>query len=64
VRLGGASEAIKEAAGGHAPPPFIDLPDPRGAARDELGEAAVAAAWDEGRAMTLEQAIAYSREEN
>jgi len=64
VRLGGASEAIKEAAGGHAPPPFIDLPDPREAARDELGDAAVAAAWDEGRAMTLEQAIAYSREEN
>jgi predicted ATPase/class 3 adenylate cyclase len=63
VRLGGASEAIKDAAGGHAPPPFIDLPDPRDAARDALGEEAVAAAWDEGRAMTLDQALAYAREE-
>lgn len=64
VRLGGASEAIKEAAGGHAPPPFIDLPDPREAARDELGAAAIAAAWEEGRAMTLDQALAYAREES
>jgi predicted ATPase/class 3 adenylate cyclase len=63
VRLGGASEAIKEAAGGHAPPPFIDLPDPREAARDVLGDAAVRAAWEEGRAMTLDQALAYAREE-
>ena len=64
VRLGGASEAIKEAAGGHAPPPFIDLPDPREAARGELGDAAVAAAWEEGRAMTLDQALAYARQED
>jgi len=63
ARLGGASEAIKEAAGGHAPPPLIDLPDPRVSARKELGEQAVAAAWEEGRAMPLERALAYAREE-
>jgi predicted ATPase len=64
LRLGGASEAIKESAGGHAPPPLIDLPDPRVAARDALGDAAVvAAAWEEGRAMSLEQAVAYARRE-
>jgi hypothetical protein len=61
VRLAGASEALKEAAGGHAPPPFIDLPDPRDAARIALGDAAVEAAWAEGQAMTLEQALAYAR---
>ncbi len=63
LRLGGSSQAIKEAAGGHAPPPLIDLPDPREAARAPLGEAAVRAAWEEGRAMTLEQALAYARQE-
>ena len=63
VKLAGASEAIKEAAGGHAPPPFIDLPDPRQAARVELGDEAVAAAWEEGRAMNLEQALSYARQE-
>jgi hypothetical protein len=31
-------------------------------ARSRLGEAASAAAWAEGRAMTLEQATAYARE--
>jgi predicted ATPase/class 3 adenylate cyclase len=62
VRLSGASEAIKDAAGGHAPPPFIDLPDPREAARETTGEAAVRAAWEEGQAMTLEQALALARE--
>jgi predicted ATPase/class 3 adenylate cyclase len=63
VRLSGASEAIKDAAGGHAPPPFIDLPDPRDAATEVLGQAAVNAAWEEGQAMTLEQALALAREE-
>ena len=62
ARLGGASQSIKEVAGGHAPPPFIDLPDPREAAVDAIGEAAVDAAWKEGRSMTLEHAVAYARE--
>jgi predicted ATPase/class 3 adenylate cyclase len=63
LRLAGASEAIKEAAGGQAPPPLIDIPDPREAAREVLGEAVVAAAWEEGRAMSLEQAVALAREQ-
>jgi tetratricopeptide (TPR) repeat protein len=63
LRLGGASEAIKEAAGGHAPPPLIDLPDPRETAREALLDAAVTAAWEEGRAMTLDQAVSYARQE-
>jgi predicted ATPase len=63
VRLAGASEKIKVSAGGHAPPEFIDFRDPREAARDELGDAATRAAWDEGQAMTLEQAVEYARRE-
>jgi tetratricopeptide (TPR) repeat protein len=31
--------------------------------REALGEAAFAAAWEEGQAMTLEQAIAYAKED-
>ncbi len=63
VRLAGASAAVKAAAGGHAPPPFIDLGDPTDPARQALGDAAVNAAWEEGQAMTLEQALAYARQE-
>jgi predicted ATPase/class 3 adenylate cyclase len=61
LRLGGASQAIKEAAGAQAPPQFLDLPDPRDEARGVLGEAAIAAAWNEGRAMSIEQTVAYAR---
>jgi hypothetical protein len=63
LRLAGASEAIKEAAGAQAPPQFLDLPDPREEARRTLGEAAVAAARNEGRAMSIEQTVAYARGE-
>ena len=62
LRLAGASQALKESAGGQAPPPLIDIPDLREAARGSLSEAAVDAAWEEGRAMAIEQAVAYARE--
>ena len=63
VRLAAASSAIKESAGGAAPPQFVDLPDPRIAARASLGEGEIRALWEEGRAMTLEEALAYARED-
>jgi tetratricopeptide (TPR) repeat protein len=62
VRLGGASQAIKESAGGQAPPELIDHPDPRGLARGSLVEESIARAWEEGRGMSLEEAVAYARE--
>jgi tetratricopeptide (TPR) repeat protein len=63
LKLGGASEAMKDAAGAQAPPAFLDLPDLREEARKAFGEAAIAAAWNEGRAMSIEQAVAYARQE-
>ena len=63
VRLAGASEALKEAAGGRAPPEFMDLPDPREVVRPLLSDEQIASAWDEGRAMTLNEAAAYARAE-
>jgi hypothetical protein len=53
---------MKHTAGGHAPSPLIALPDPREAARAALGDEAVHAAWEEGRAMPLEQALALARQ--
>jgi predicted ATPase/class 3 adenylate cyclase len=63
MRLAGASEAIKEGVGGQAPPELVDIPDPRERARRLLGEDEIRTAWDEGRAMTLQEATAYAREE-
>jgi predicted ATPase/class 3 adenylate cyclase len=61
LRLAGAAEALKEAAGGQVPPEFAALSDPRRAARPALNEEDIAAAWEEGRAMTFEEAVAYAR---
>jgi predicted ATPase/class 3 adenylate cyclase len=63
LRLGGASAAVKEAAGGEAPPVLVDLQDPREGARSTLSEDQIRAAWEEGRAMTVDQAVALVRAE-
>ena len=61
VRLAGAADGLKEAAGGQVPPEFADLPDVRSSARVEHGDEPVAAAWVEGRAMGLDEAVRYAR---
>ncbi|HJP66128.1 MAG TPA: tetratricopeptide repeat protein, partial [Actinomycetota bacterium] len=62
MRLGGAAEVIKEGVGGQAPPDLITLSDPRERVRPMLSEEETEGAWQEGRRMSLEQAIAYARE--
>jgi predicted ATPase/class 3 adenylate cyclase len=64
MRLAGASEAIKESAGGEAPPELLNLADPRDRARQLLSDEEIAAAWEEGRAMSPEEALAFAREES
>jgi predicted ATPase/class 3 adenylate cyclase len=61
LRLGGAAEALKESAGGQVPPEFADLPDPRHAVCRSLSEERIASAWQEGRAFTLDEAVAFAR---
>ncbi|HEX5912998.1 MAG TPA: tetratricopeptide repeat protein, partial [Rubrobacter sp.] len=61
VRLWAAAEAIRKEIGaplppGHRPLHAIHLT----AARSQLDDAALAAAWDEGRSMTLEEAIDFA----
>jgi predicted ATPase/class 3 adenylate cyclase len=63
MRLGGAAEALKESAGGQVPPEFADVPDPRARARSLVDEERLLAAWEEGRAMSLEEAVEYARAE-
>ena len=65
ARLLGAAEALREAIG--APLSASDRADlGRVAAtvRSRLAQPACAAAWAEGRAMTVEQAIAYALSED
>ncbi|HEY6712996.1 MAG TPA: tetratricopeptide repeat protein [Rubrobacter sp.] len=64
ARLWGAAEVLREASGFPQPPddkrvlePFLET------ARSRLDEAAFQAAWEEGRAMTEEQAVGYALSE-
>jgi tetratricopeptide (TPR) repeat protein len=61
VRLAGATDRIKEVAGGEAPPAIVGLEDPREIAKDFLTEGRIAELWEEGRAMSLDEAIALAR---
>jgi hypothetical protein len=63
ARLFGAAERLLEATGGGLAAADQAEHDRYVAlARDQLDEAAFAAAWAEGRAMAMEQAIAYALE--
>jgi predicted ATPase/class 3 adenylate cyclase len=63
VRLAGAVDRIKEVAGGEAPQALVGLEDPREIVRSALTEKQIAALWEEGRAMSLDEAIALARRE-
>jgi predicted ATPase/DNA-binding SARP family transcriptional activator/DNA-binding CsgD family transcriptional regulator len=61
TRLFGAAEAVREAVGVSVIPSIrTDYNRGVAAARAGLGEAAFAAAWAEGKAMPLEQAVEYA----
>jgi len=59
--LGGAIEATEEEYGGGSPPALINRVDFRSEARRVLGDERVAHLWDEGRAMSWEEGLAYAR---
>jgi two-component SAPR family response regulator len=63
ARLFGAGEALREAIGASVLFYLVDYDGAVAAARDALGEEALAVAWVEGREMTLEEAVAYALDE-
>jgi predicted ATPase/class 3 adenylate cyclase len=63
LKLGGAAEAFREQYGGGSPPPLIELEDPRESLRGILSDDRIAQLWNEGRAMSLHDAIAYARKD-
>jgi predicted ATPase len=63
ARLWGAAEALREATDALLSPPEVALRDSyAAAARSRLGEEAWKRAWEEGRAMTFEEAVAFALE--
>jgi predicted ATPase/class 3 adenylate cyclase len=64
MRLAGASQTLKESIGGQAPPELVDLLDARERARGSLTDEEVERAWEQGRVMSLEEALALGREQS
>ncbi len=65
MRLWGAVHALRDVTGAHIPPgERLEYERAVAAACIQVGEEAFAAAWAEGRAMTLEQAVAYASGEH
>ncbi|MBW3610301.1 MAG: tetratricopeptide repeat protein [Actinobacteria bacterium] len=62
VRLAGAADGLGESLKVQPPKALTQPPDPRPAASRAMGAPAMQAAWRAGRAMSLEDAIAYARE--
>jgi tetratricopeptide (TPR) repeat protein len=62
MKLAGASAAIKDSIAGEAPPELLDLPDSRERARSLITDEEIRAAWAEGRAMSVDEALAFARE--
>jgi len=67
ARMLGAADAMLESAGPHFRDMATDDHEPHqhavSAAREQLGKRAWTAAWEEGRAMTFDQAVAFALEE-
>jgi tetratricopeptide (TPR) repeat protein len=64
ARLAAAHEATREEIGGGAPPELMKaLGVPADAAREALSPERFQEAWEEGRAMGLDKAVAYALEE-
>jgi predicted ATPase/class 3 adenylate cyclase len=62
VRLLGANDAIRERLGGGPPPEWLRLGDPLSEARTRLGDDAYERAWNEGRQLTVDEAVELALE--
>jgi predicted ATPase/class 3 adenylate cyclase len=60
VRLLGANDAIRERLGGGPPPEWLRLGDPFTEARRILGDRAYERAWEQGRELTVDEAVALA----
>jgi hypothetical protein len=63
ARLAGAAAAWHSTASGRIPEAFIPYEDPGMAAVRRLSDEAFQRAWTRGPAMSLEEALAYARED-
>jgi hypothetical protein len=63
LKLAAAAARMRSEYGGGAPPPLLDLEDPRELVTGELSDETIDELWSEGQQMTIEEALAYARKD-
>jgi predicted ATPase/class 3 adenylate cyclase len=63
LKLAAAANHLRTEYGGGAPPPLLELDDPRDTVRGELSETVIESIWAEGRQMSVEEALAYAQKD-
>ena len=64
VRLAGAAATLRDKLGGKVPDAFFPFEDPKDSAAEVLDEETIERLWAEGQSMSVDEALAYAREED
>ncbi|MGH2787747.1 MAG: ATP-binding protein [Actinomycetota bacterium] len=63
LKLASGAFKLRTEYGGGAPPPLLDLEDPKELARVALSPAEIEAAWEEGARFSLDEILTYARKD-
>jgi predicted ATPase/class 3 adenylate cyclase len=63
LKLAAAGDHMRTEYGGGAPPPLLNLEDPRALVAGVLSEETIENIWSEGRQMSLEESLAYAQKD-
>ena len=63
LKLAAAADHMRTEYGGGAPPPLLDLEDPRALVTNVLGRETMDSIWSEGQQMSIEETIAYAQKD-
>ncbi|MGH2778743.1 MAG: hypothetical protein ACRDJB_08840, partial [Actinomycetota bacterium] len=63
LKLAAAASNLRLEYGGGAPPPLLDLDDPKQLVAESLSRSEIETIWEEGHRMSVDEAIAYARKD-
>ncbi len=63
LKLAAAGARMRAEYGGGAPPPLLNLDDPRALVASVVSEETIESIWSEGQQMSLEEALAYAQKD-
>ena len=63
LKLAAAASHLRLEYGGGAPPPLLDLQEPKQLVAESLSRSEIETIWEEGHGMSIEEAIAYAKKD-